>query len=65
MTPPSRLMMETNNSVVVEGSVASRRSSFRGEEGLLVVGLSAFAVAEVEGEWNVRISLRSESAIVD
>jgi hypothetical protein len=57
-------MMETNNSVVVEGSVASRRSSFGGDEGLFMVGLSAFAVAGVEGEWNVRISLKRENVIV-
>jgi hypothetical protein len=48
MTPPSRSMMETNNSVVVEGSVASRRSSFGGEDGLVIMGFSAFAAARVE-----------------
>jgi hypothetical protein len=46
-------MMETNNSVVVEGSVASRCSSFGGEEGSAMVDLSTFIAAEVEGEWTV------------
>ena len=64
MTPPSRSMMETSDSVVVKGSVASHRVSFGGEDGLAMMGLPAFTAAEVEEDENVNRFLKSENAIL-
>lgn len=63
MTPPSRSMIDTSTSVVVEGSVASRRSSFGGEDGLAIAGVSAFAAAWAEGDGNVEKFLGNGNAM--